>query len=134
MSDVPFIKCVIYSHFRFYTLLVISTILFGKPPFKNLVVNGIVKASNGQKMSKKLKNYPDPMLVVDKFGADALRLYLVTSPCVRGEDMKFREEGVRDVVKDVFLPWFNAYRFLIQTIIWRDEVSVCCLFVCLFVL
>ena len=119
--------------FRFYTLLVISTILFGKPPFKNLVVNGIVKASNGQKMSKKLKNYPDPMLVVDRFGSDALRLYLVTSPCVRGEDMKFREEGVRDIVKDVFLPWFNAYRFLVQTVIWRTR-GVCkhvCWFVCL---
>ncbi|KAI6654163.1 Isoleucine--tRNA ligase, cytoplasmic [Oopsacas minuta] len=111
----------------FYTLLVISTILFGKAPFKNLVVNGIVRASNGQKMSKKLKNYPDPMLIVDKFGSDALRLYLVTSPCVRGEDMKFREEGVRDIIKDVFLPWFNAYRFLVQTLLWRDEV---CLFVC----
>ena len=82
-------------------------------------------------MSKKLKNYPDPMLVVDRFGSDALRLYLVTSPCVRGEDMKFREDGVKDIVKDVLLPWFNAYRFLVQTLIWRNEVS--CLFVCLFV-
>ena len=117
--------CISYQHFlfsRFYTLLVISTILYGKPPFKNLVVNGIVKASNGLKMSKRLKNYPDPVLVVNKFGADALRLYLVTSPAVRGEDLRFREEGVKDIVKDVFLPWFNAYRFLVQTILLKEEV------------
>lgn len=58
---------------RFYTLLVLSTALFDKPPFKNLIVNGLVLASDGQKMSKRKKNYPDPMQVVHKFGADALR-------------------------------------------------------------
>ena len=67
-------------------------------------------------MSKRLKNYPDPMEVVDKFGADALRLYLVNSPVVRAETLRFQERGVKDVVKDVFLPWFNAYRFLIQNV------------------
>ena len=51
------------------------------------------------------------MLVVDKYGADALRLYLINSPVVKAETLKFKEEGVRDVLKDVFLPWFNAYRF-----------------------
>ena len=60
----------------FYTLLVISTALFGKPPFKNLIVNGLVLAEDGQKMSKRKKNYPDPLYMVDKYGADALRLYL----------------------------------------------------------
>ena len=70
--------------------------------------------SDGHKMSKRLKNYPDPMEVVKKFGADALRLYLVNSPVVRAEPLRFQERGVKDVVKDVFLPWFNAYRFLIQ--------------------
>lgn len=98
----------------FYTLLVLSTGLFDKPPFKNLVVNGLVLAADGKKMSKSKKNYPDPMLVVGANGADALRLYLVNSPVVRAENLKFREEGVRDVLKDVFLPWFNAYRFFTQ--------------------
>nr|MBE5724237.1 Isoleucyl-tRNA synthetase [Cucujiformia] len=90
----------------FYTLIVISTALFGKPPFKNLIANGMVLASDGQKMSKRKKNYPDPMEVVQKFGADALRLYLISSPVVRAENLRFKEEGVRDIIKDVFLPWY----------------------------
>lgn len=100
----------------FYTLLVISTALFGKAPYKNLVANGLVLASDGQKMSKRKKNYPDPMEVVNKYGADALRLYLINSPVVRAENLRFKEEGVRDVIKDVFLPWYNAFRFLIQNV------------------
>lgn len=100
----------------FYTLLVISTALFNKPPFKNLIANGLVLASDGQKMSKRKKNYPDPLEVVHKYGADALRLYLINSPVVRAENLRFKEEGVRDIIKDVFLPWFNAYRFLFQNI------------------
>ncbi|XP_012540507.2 isoleucine--tRNA ligase, cytoplasmic isoform X2 [Monomorium pharaonis] len=100
----------------FYTLLVISTALFGKAPYKNLVANGLVLASDGQKMSKRKKNYPDPMEVVKKYGADALRLYLINSPVVRAENLRFKEEGVRDVIKDVFLPWYNAFRFLLQNI------------------
>ncbi|XP_054281987.1 isoleucine--tRNA ligase, cytoplasmic [Macrosteles quadrilineatus] len=100
----------------FYTLLVISTALFKKAPFKNLIANGLVLASDGQKMSKRKKNYPDPMEIVHKYGADALRLYLVNSPVVRAENLRFKEEGVRDILKDVFLPWYNAYRFLIQNI------------------
>lgn len=100
----------------FYTLLVISTALFNKPPFKNLVCNGLVLAADGQKMSKRKKNYPDPIEVVNKYGADALRLYLINSPVVRAENLRFKEEGVRDIVKDIFLPWYNAYRFLFQNI------------------
>ena len=100
----------------FYTLLVLSTALFDKPPFKNVIVNGLVLAADGQKMSKSKKNYPDPMEVVNKYGADALRLYLINSPVVRAENLRFREEGVRDILKDVFLPWYNAYRFLVQNI------------------
>lgn len=80
--------------------------------------------SDGQKMSKRLKNYPDPMAVVHKFGADALRLYLINSPVVRAETLKFKESGVKDVVKDVFLPWFNAYRFLLQNIDTLKQVCV----------
>lgn len=101
----------------FYTLLVLSTSLFGKAPFKNVIVNGMVLAADGQKMSKRKKNYPDPIGVIDKYGADALRLYLINSPVVRADNLRFREEGVRDVVKDVFLPWYNAYRFLFQNIV-----------------
>ena len=107
----------------FYTLLVLSTLLFDKPPFKNLICNGLVLASDGQKMSKRKKNYPDPMDVVQKYGADALRLYLINSPVVRAENLRFREEGVRDILKDVFLPWFNAYRFLIQNILIYEEAN-----------
>merc|ERR550519_376843 len=100
----------------FYTLMVISTALFNKPPFKNLIVNGLVLATDGQKMSKRKKNYPDPLLVVNKYGADALRLYLINSPVVRAETLRFKEDGVQGILKDVFLPWYNAYRFLFQNI------------------
>ena len=100
----------------FYTLLVLSSALFNKAPFKNLIVNGLVLASDGAKMSKRKKNYPDPMEVVNKYGADAVRLYLINSPVVKAETLKFKEEGVHAVLKDVFLPWFNAYRFLVQNI------------------
>ena len=99
----------------FYTLMVLSTALFDKPPFQNLICNGLVLASDGKKMSKRLKNYPDPTLVVDAYGADALRLYLVNSPVVRAESLRFKEEGVLGVVKEVFLPWYNAYRFFVQS-------------------
>ncbi|MCO5588900.1 hypothetical protein L7F22_042861 [Adiantum nelumboides] len=98
----------------FYTLMVLSTALFNKPAFKNLICNGLVLATDGKKMSKKLRNYPPPMEIVHKFGADALRLYLINSPVVRAEPLRFKEEGVFAVVKDVFLPWYNAYRFLVQ--------------------
>ena len=76
----------------------------------------MVLASDGQKMSKSKKNFPDPNSVIDKYGADAIRLYLVNSPVVRAENLKFKEEGVNDILKDCFLPWYNAYRFLIQNI------------------
>ena len=100
----------------FYTLLVLSTSLFDKPPFKNLIANGLVLAADGKKMSKRLKNYPDPVDVVNKYGADALRLYLINSPVVRAENLKFQEAGVADVLKDLFLRWYNAYRFLTQNV------------------
>lgn len=108
----------------FYTLLVLSTLLFEEPPYKNLIVNGLVLAADGQKMSKSKKNYPDPLEVVNKYGADALRLYLITSPAVRGENLKFREEGVKDILKDVLIPWYNAYRFFMQNVrMYESEFS-----------
>ncbi|KAG2239750.1 hypothetical protein Bca52824_091447 [Brassica carinata] len=98
----------------FYSLMVLSTALFGKPAFRNLICNGLVLAEDGKKMSKSLVNYPPPMEVLDEYGADAVRLYLINSPIVRAESLRFRKEGVLGVVKNVFLPWYNAYRFLVQ--------------------
>lgn len=100
----------------FYTLMVLSTALFDQPAFKNNIVNGMVLAADGQKMSKRKKNYPDPVLVINQYGADALRMYLINSPVVRAEPLKFREEGVLGVVKEVFLPLYNAFRFFLQNI------------------
>ena len=60
---------------------------------------------------------------MERYGADALRLYLIDSPVVRGESLRFKEEGVRDVLKDVFLPWYNAYRFLVQNVHGFEKVG-----------
>ncbi len=95
----------------FYTLLILSTALFDRPAFKSVIVNGLILAEDGTKMSKSLKNYPDPMKVIDSHGADALRAYLINSPVVRAEPMRFSEAGVRDVVRSVMLPLWNAYSF-----------------------
>lgn len=100
----------------FYTLNVIATMIKNESPFKNLVVNGIVLASDGTKMSKTKNNYPPPMEVVDRLGADSIRLYLMNSPLVKGETMNFKEDGVNEIFKDVFIPWFNVYRFMLQNI------------------
>lgn len=99
----------------FYTLMVLSTALFDKPAFKNLVCNGLVLAADGKKMSKSLRNYPPPEDIIHEYGADALRLYLVNSPVVRAEPLRFQRDGVFAVVKDLFLKWYNAYRFLVQS-------------------
>ena len=95
----------------FYTLLVLGTHLFGCSPFQNCIVNGIVLAEDGKKMSKRLKNYPDPALVMNKYGSDALRLYLINSPVVRAESLRFKESGVKEVVQKVLLPLWNSYKF-----------------------
>ncbi len=97
----------------FYTLMVLSTALFKKPAFKNVVVNGLVLAEDGRKMSKRLKNYPDPTYMLDSYGADALRLYLINSPVVRAEDLRFSEEGVKQCMRDFLIPLWNAYSFFV---------------------
>jgi isoleucyl-tRNA synthetase len=74
-------------------------------------VNGIVLAEDGKKMSKRLKNYPDPGIVMAKYGSDALRLYLINSPVVRAEPLRFKESGVKEVVQRVLLPLWNSYKF-----------------------
>ena len=95
----------------FYTLMVLATALFDKPAFRNVIVNGLVLAEDGRKMSKRLKNYPDPAYMIDTYGADALRLYMIYSPVVRAEDLCFSEEGVKHSLRHLLIPWWNAYTF-----------------------
>jgi len=97
----------------FYTLMVLSVALFERPPFKNVVVNGLVLAQDGRKMSKRLKNYPDPAYMIDTYGADALRLYMINSPVVRAEDLRFSEEGVNHMLRHILIPLWNAYSFFV---------------------
>ncbi len=97
----------------FYTLVVVSAALFDKPAFHNVVVNGMVLAEDGKKMSKRLKNYPEPEEILAEHGADALRLYLINSPLVRAEELRFSERGVRDTVRRLLLPWWNVYKFFV---------------------
>jgi isoleucyl-tRNA synthetase len=97
----------------FYTLMVLGTCLFDKSPYKNVVVNGLVLAEDGKKMSKRLKNYPDPNLMLNTYGADAIRLYMIYSPVVRAENLKFSEAGVRQLMRDLLIPWWNAYSFFV---------------------
>lgn len=98
----------------FYTLSVIGTALFDQAPFKNVVVNGLVLAEDGRKMSKSLRNYPDPMEVLNQHGADALRLYLIDSPVVKGQELKFSDKGVYDIVRKILLRWWNSYSFFVN--------------------
>ena len=106
----------------FYTLMVLGTKLFHTPPFKNVIVNGIVLAEDGTKMSKSLRNYPDPGLILDQYGSDALRLYLINSPVVRAEPMRFTESGVKEIVARVLLPLWNSYRFFQeQTLLYKKS-------------
>lgn len=97
----------------FYTLTILATALFNKPAFYNVVVNGIVLAEDGNKMSKRLRNYPDPQKVIDRFGADAIRLYLLHSPAVRADDMCFTEHGVELVLRQILIPLWNALGFFV---------------------
>jgi isoleucyl-tRNA synthetase len=98
----------------FYTLLVLSTALFDRPPFLNCVVNGMVLAEDGSKMSKSKQNYPPPDNIFNAYGADALRAYLINSPVVRAEPLRFSEAGVREVVRTVLIPLRNAWSFFVQ--------------------
>lgn len=95
----------------FYTLLILGTALFDNTPFLNVIVNGTILAEDGHKMSKSKKNYPDPGIIFDKYGADALRFYLMNSPVVEAQDFRFAESGVEEVVKKVILPLWNTYSF-----------------------
>lgn len=97
----------------FYTLTVLAAALFDKPAFKNCIVNGLVLASDGKKMSKSLRNFTDPNEVINKFGSDALRLFLIHSSVVRADDLKYSDDGVRDVLKGILIPLWNSYSFYV---------------------
>ena len=96
----------------FYTLHVLGSALFDKPAFKNVVVNGMVLAADGKKLSKRLRNYPEPSEIFDGTGADSLRLFLMSSPVVSGEDVRFSYDAVNEVKRNVFMTLWNTYAFL----------------------
>ena len=96
----------------FYTLHVLATALFDRPAFSTCVSHGIVLGDDGQKMSKSLRNYPDPMMVFDQYGADAMRWYLLSSAILRGSDFSVTEAGIRETVRQVLLPLWNSWYFL----------------------
>lgn len=95
----------------FYYMLASSTILFNKPSFKNVVTTGTILASDGQKMSKSKNNYPDPMNLISKYGADSLRFYLLGSPIMSSEDINFSDKGVEEVYKKIILILSNTLNF-----------------------
>lgn len=95
----------------FYTLLALNTALFKKAPYKNVIVNGLALAEDGKKMSKSQNNYPDPVLIFDKYGADAMRYYMLSSPIVRSEPLSFTEKGVDEVIKKINNRLLNVVAF-----------------------
>ena len=95
----------------FYTLHVLATALFDRPAFRNCVVHGIVLGSDGRKMSKSLRNYPDVYEMFDAYGSDAMRWTLMSSPVLRGGDVIVSEATIRDAVRQVLLPLWNIWYF-----------------------
>ncbi len=95
----------------FYTLLVLSTALFDKPAFRNCIVNGLVLAEDGKKMSKSLKNFPDPWDMLNKYGADVIRLYMLNSGAIRADDLQFSESGLQETMRSTTLPLWNVLSF-----------------------
>ncbi len=97
----------------FYTLMVLAAGLFEKPAFKNVIVNGLVLAEDGKKMSKSEKNFTDPIKVINNFGSDALRLFLMSSSVLKAEDLRYSDESVREEMKNFILPLWSAYSFFV---------------------
>ena len=106
----------------FYTLTVLAVALFDSVAFKNCITTGMILAEDGRKMSKSLKNYPDPEDLLNEFGGDSLRAYLINSPVVRGEPLKFSEEGVKLVTRNIILPLWNSFSFF-STYANADEIT-----------
>ena len=96
----------------FYTLHVLATALFDRPAFKNCVSHGILLGDDGQKMSKSLRNYPDPWNVFETYGADAMRWSLLSAAVLRGGDSPVSESGIRESIRQVILPLWNSWYFL----------------------
>lgn len=95
----------------FYTLLVLGTIIEDRTPYKNVIVNGIVLASDGRKMSKRLKNYPDPLDITNQYGADCLRYYLLMSGATMASELRFNNNDVKEVSQTIILPLTNSLSF-----------------------
>ena len=95
----------------FYTLHVLSGALFGNRAFSNAVCHGVILGADGRKMSKRLKNYPDPLVLVSQHGSDALRIALLSSPVVRGVDIRFNPDAVRDAVRRFVIPLWNSFHY-----------------------
>src|SRR4029077_9364525 len=95
----------------FYTMHVMAAALFGRPAFEACVSHGIVLGSDGQKMSKSLRNYPDVREVFDRDGADAMRWFLMSSPILRGGNLVVTEQGIREGVRQVLIPLWNSWYF-----------------------
>jgi isoleucyl-tRNA synthetase len=95
----------------FYTLVVLSAALFDRPPFKNAVVHGVTLGDDGRKMSKRLRNYPDPIEIAEEYGADTLRMYLMDHPVLDGRDSRIEREGVVQIYRRFTLPLWNAFSF-----------------------
>lgn len=97
----------------FYTLMVLSTALFDKAPFKNVICHGTILDENAQKLSKRLRNYADPLEIFSTFGSDALRFYMISQPVMRGQELKIDKEGkaVRDTLRLSIKPLINAFNF-----------------------
>lgn len=97
----------------FYTLTILGTALFDRPAFKNCIVSGMLLAEDGRKMSKRLKNYPEPTEMMDLYGADALRLYLLNSAVLKAEEMRLTEKGIKESLRSVIIPLWNSYSFFV---------------------
>jgi isoleucyl-tRNA synthetase len=97
----------------FYTMMVLATALFDRPPFRNCICHGVILDEKGHKLSKRLRNYPDPIEMFDVHGADALRWYLVSSPLLKGNELRIDREGrgIAEVVRSVLHPIWNAFHF-----------------------
>lgn len=97
----------------FYTLTALASALFDQPAFRNCIVGGMLLAEDGRKLSKRLRNYPDPSEMLDSYGADAMRLYLLNSSAMKAEELRLREDGMKASLRDVIIPLWNAYSFFI---------------------
>ncbi len=97
----------------FYVLHVIGAAIYGTQAFKNVVVTGVILGTDGRKMSKNFKNYPDPKEMLEKYGGDALRLYLIGSPVMKGEDILISEVAYKDQVRNILLMVWNTYKYFV---------------------